>query len=155
MMEITHGDFKGTDAGLTANLRIEKISDGTILVRGGTRAGLAFHCVRCLEPRERTLEAEVDAVLLPSSSVEGMDDDQELTAEDMDVSFYDDSDEELDLTDVVREALLLEMPTYPTCADDEECTPHQLDVEEDEPSIDPRWQALAKIKERMKRDDNN
>ncbi|MEL6177369.1 MAG: DUF177 domain-containing protein [Myxococcota bacterium] len=155
MMEITKGEFRGTDEGLRANLRLQKLDDGTILVRGGARVGLGFACVRCLEPRERVLEAEVDAVLFPESTAK-FDDEHELTAEEMDVSFYDDSNDELDLTDTVREALLLEMPSYPTCSEQEVCKPHQLDVEEEDgPAIDPRWQALVKIKERMTHDDTN
>ncbi len=154
MMEVTKGDFRGTDEGMQVYLHAQRVygQESTILIRGQVTAGLAFSCVRCLEDREHVLSAPIDAVLLPLQEAEKSGDDVELSAEDMDVSFYE--DEEIDRTDIGRGALLLGMPSYPTCDVQEECKPHLIESEEVEPGIDPRWKALLDIKTRMSDEKN-
>jgi len=146
MMAITKGDFKGTDKGLQVNLTVTRLND-SLLVQGRISAGLSLTCVRCLSERERFMKVALDVILFPMPG-ETAEQEVELKTEDMNVSFYDPKADELDLTDLIREALLLEMPAYPSCDEDEDCQPFKLQQEEEDEldSVDPRWQGLMALK---------
>ena len=148
VMSITKGDFKGTDQGLQVNVRVARLHE-SLLVVGHVSAGLMLTCVRCLQERERLIKVSLDVVLFPQPE-ESADREVELSTEDMNVSFYDPNADELDLTDLIREALLLELPTYPSCEEGEICQPFELPKEEEEAeSIDPRWRGLMALKTAM------
>jgi uncharacterized metal-binding protein YceD (DUF177 family) len=149
MMEITKGDFRGTDYGMHVSVRVDKIQD-TLLLQGIVGAGLTLKCVRCLKQRERIVKVTLEAVLFPIEQGNNEEIEVELSTEDMNVSFYDPSKDEFDLTDLVREALLLDMPVYPSCSEEEECVPYKASEEEIiESQVDPRWQGLLALKKSM------
>lgn len=153
MMAITRGEFKGTEKGLQVNLTVTRLNDA-LLVQGRISAGLALTCVRCLSERERFMKVGLDVVLFPEPGA-ATEREVELTTEDMNVSFFDPNAEELDLTDLIREALLLELPAYPSCDEDEVCQPYELpkDEEDELDSIDPRWRGLMALKTAMAEDE--
>ena len=115
---------------------LERVSDG-IVVRGDLTARWAASCSVCLRDMERDLTVHVDELFEPSP-VEG--------------ETYPLDGHELDLEQLVRDALLLELPLAPHCA--EPCTPDAAAAEErpqtDEPDerdepADPRWAPLAEL----------
>lgn len=73
------------------------------------------HCARCLESFEFDLESEIAFVLVPSSQAKG--EDIEAAEKDLDLNFYE--GDEVDLTPLVREQIILALPTVPLCK--EEC----------------------------------
>lgn len=156
LFAVTGGELVGTDAGLSLNGRVQLLDD-TVIVSGALSAEIGFVCVRCAELRSRRLELPLDAVLMPRSSTDELDSDLELTAEDMDVSFYD--GEEIELDPLVRETIFLEFPAFPACeAGSEACEQAleaikaALDTGEEEvvDGPDPRWAALGAIREKLR-----
>ncbi|MFU8806559.1 MAG: YceD family protein, partial [Bradymonadaceae bacterium] len=77
----------------------------------------------------------------------------ELSAEDLDVSFYE--GDLIDLRDLIREAVLLELPVFPNCSEElrDACdAAYQANVgaetleKNEDNKIDLRWSALKNIK---------
>jgi uncharacterized protein len=117
---------------------LERVSEG-IVVRGDLTATWSAQCSVCLRQVERELTVHVDELFEPSP-VEG--------------ETYPLEGHELDLEQLVRDALLLELPLAPHCAapcapaptgsaDDTVADLTELD-EHDEPA-DPRWAPLAEL----------
>lgn len=156
LFAVTNGDLRGTDEGMQVVGRAQLLDD-TVLVRGELVTDVGFVCVRCAEPRSRRLELPLDAVLMPRSATDELEGDVELTAEDMDVSFYE--GDEIDLDPLVREAILLEFPAYPACEEGSEaCEQAQaalranLNAEGEETggTVDPRWAALQAMRDKLR-----
>jgi len=72
-------------------------------------------CSRCLEPFSFPVDVSFDLMFLPEATVSA-DDEKEVGAEDVGVSFY--KDDEIDLADVMREQFYLALPMKPLCRDD-------------------------------------
>lgn len=134
------------DGPVHVRLRATVAGSGEVVVRGGVEARLAQQCRRCLDPVVGALAQEVTMVFL-SSDTPGM-------AEDGDARVFDGRAPELDLSEPVREEVVLAIDPYVVC--DPECKglcPRcgaNLNAEVcgcsfDEP--DPRWDALRALKE--------
>jgi uncharacterized protein len=122
------GSAARVDGPVRADLTLERISDG-IVVRGTVRAGWRAQCSVCLRDLERVLEVHVDE-LFEAESVEG--------------ETYPIEGHELDLEQLVRDALLLDLPLAPHCEDP--CEPARpLSAADDDAPIDPRWAALSEL----------
>lgn len=158
LMAITNGDLRGGVEGGRVTAHVTRL-DSTILVRGESVLQLRVTCGRCRGEVVHTERTEIDAVLMDAASFEPVEGDAEveLSAEDMGVSFY--TGDEIDLSDIVREAVLLELPAYPTCeAFGAECSGEAgsgawTDAADDAPSdgIDPRWAALKRLRDASKK----
>jgi uncharacterized protein len=124
--------------------------DTGISVRGHLNVPLELECSRCLGVFEQVLEIEVneDCALrqidAPESYVEGADDPCQIPLL---------NDDELDLTELVRQLIAMHLPIRPLCREscpglcprcgkDRNAGPCQC---EDEPP-DPRWSALQNLK---------
>ena len=121
------------------DLDVQKL-EGMLFLRGKVDANYLFDCAACLAERQRKLEIDIHWTLIPKTAFTD-DDNQtevELTSDDLDTSFYE--GEEVDLGELAREAILLELPSIPRCSEAEVCT-REYD-EEPKPSketVDPRW----------------
>ena len=132
-------------------VRGELSRHAAIDVTGSIEAPLEIDCTRCLTPVEHDLKIEfhVDFVgkeLFPDSK------ETHLESSDLDTDVIEGN--ELDLTEVVREQILLNLPEQvlcredckgicPTCGTDLNKT--QCNCGENE--IDPRWAALKDLKD--------
>ncbi|NCG17835.1 MAG: hypothetical protein GWP91_02340 [Rhodobacterales bacterium] len=74
-------------------------------------------CDRCGQLTERNVEVDIDLTYLPH--LDEREAELELGADDMDIGWYRDG--ALQLADVVREALALELPSRTVCIDTEGC----------------------------------
>lgn len=127
------------------DLHLDSVVEG-ILVRGRVRARLERPCGRCLEPCPDDREVEVAELFVdPTRREEGEEDDpgyeliDDLTA--------------IDLTTMVRDALLVDLPVRVLC--DEDCrglcpvcgaNRNLGDCGHDQkPAADPRWAVLAEL----------
>ena len=108
-------------------LGLERISDG-IVARGAIEVHWHAECSVCLRDIDRTLQVHVDE-LFERDPVEG--------------ETYPIEGHELDLEQLVRDAVLLELPLAPHC--DVVCQPAATKSDDDEPPIDPRWAALSEL----------
>jgi DUF177 domain-containing protein len=126
--------------------RATRTGSGEILVRGTLDAPLDQECRRCLEPVPGELSEEVTWVFLPATEP-GMEDDG-------DTRLFDEAAAELDLSNVLREEVILAVDPYVVCRPDckglcPKCgvnlNVHTCNCTEEEP--DPRWDALRALKE--------
>ncbi len=121
-----------------------------VRLTGRVTATLECDCSRCLEAFAVPVDAAIDVMLLPESE-HGAADEQEVTADDLGVSYY--RDETVDLGELIREQFFLALPMKPLCRADcrglcplcginrnrESCT-----CESD--WVDPRMAPLANLK---------
>jgi uncharacterized protein len=84
----------------------------SVFVRGHVRTRVALDCSRCLEETQVPLEIDVEAEYFPEIDVNTG---QTLTMPDDDLAFTIDQNHELDLSEAVRQGLLLEMPMHAIC----------------------------------------
>lgn len=134
------------DGPVRVGLRAISSGSGEVVVRGKLAGRLRRECRRCLEPVTDVLDEDVTMVFVASGDPEAEDDG--------DVRLYDPDAAELDLTDAVREEVVLAIDPYVVC--DPECRGlcPMCGVNLNEESCgcvrteaDPRWDALRALKE--------
>lgn len=141
------------------SLTSETIVDGharrkgdEVRLRGTIKAEVEAACDRCLRHVGMPVEVEFDTAFIPSESVAGAAENIELQEEDLGVSFFE--GDSIDVDELVREQILLALPVRLLCG--EECRglcPHcGSDLNANacrcaEQQTDPRWAALAALKE--------
>ena len=125
-------------ADLELDLRLEAVMEG-ILASGTVRGRTVGECVRCLDPVEDEIEADVQELYVyPGRTPDGEDDDElrELV------------DDMIDLEPVLYDTLVPALPFQPVCRDDcpglcSDCGARLADDPgHTHESADPRWQAL-------------
>jgi uncharacterized protein len=84
-----------------------------LFLRGGFEATVTGTCARCLGDYSFPLAKEFRFVLKPAV---GESAGRELSEEDLSLSFYE--GDEVDLSPLVREAMMLALPTRPLCKED-------------------------------------
>jgi DUF177 domain-containing protein len=134
-VDTLHGSAAEIAGPVAVRASLERVSEG-IVVRGDVTARWVAQCSVCLRGIEEELTVHVDELFEPSP-VEG--------------ETYPLDAHELDLEQLVRDALLLELPLAPHCP--EECASEPIagvasaDEEEDERDepTDPRWAPLAEL----------
>jgi uncharacterized protein len=85
-------------------------------IEGTVRTVLELPCSRCLEPFRLPVDAAIDVRYFPASELSS-EGERELSEEDVDVSYY--RDDQIDLTELLREQFYLALPMKPLCR--EEC----------------------------------
>ncbi|MEX0663814.1 MAG: DUF177 domain-containing protein [Acidimicrobiia bacterium] len=109
------------------DLALERISEG-IVARGMVTAHWQAECSLCLGDVERSLEAHVDELFEPTP-VEG--------------ETYPIQGHEIDLEQLVRDVVLLDLPLAPHC--EPECVGALPEINDDDDPTDPRWAALSEL----------
>jgi uncharacterized protein len=124
-------------------LAAEAIStDSGVLVRGEASARVKTECGVCLAEIDLDLTAPVSAFLVPRPEAEA-ELGEELTPEDLEREWYD--GDRFALDELVRDALVLELPMTPRCA--EECRGEAVALlAPAKDRIDPRLAPLASIR---------
>jgi len=150
---------------LVGQIKFMRIPSG-ILVTGNLSTALQVSCNRCLEPIVLTDRFELEESFRPLTEIQtgryihpenfkGTEDDLE------DAALIINEQNILDISEVVRQMIWLELPMYPSCNWEQasECpnlTAHLKEIEgidlnpvdeEIESAIDPRWAALLQISE--------
>lgn len=96
-----------------AQLKIEKVG-AEVVVKGNLTTEVKLQCSRCLKEFYRTLSVPIEVVYHPVEELKG-DERHEVTAEELNMDFY--SGEELDLLDLLKEQLMLNITMKPLCDD--------------------------------------
>jgi len=112
-----------------------------IEVRASVSASWEGECRRCLDLVSQPISLEIVVPFVPEA----------LAGEDADA--YPIVGDVVDVGEVVREELMLELPLTPLCRDDCEgadpdrfpTTPVPESSDDPEPSVDPRWAALSEL----------
>ncbi len=125
-------------------------------VHGEISSTLITLCDRCLADVAIELQAPFDLIYLPEDTGTGHAGETELHNRDLGLAFYD--NDQINLDDLVLEQLELSLPSRVLCREDcrglcSECGA-DLNFEQCrcEKPIDPRWQALADLKNRPEQD---
>ncbi|MBN2753232.1 MAG: DUF177 domain-containing protein [Candidatus Goldbacteria bacterium] len=108
--DISLDDSAVLEGPLHLELALTKDSDTAIIVEGSLKGRLAMSCSRCLKDIIQDIEGEFVTIFKEKSRMN--DEDRE-----SDVLEY--KDNELDLTDFIRQTVLIEAPIKPVC--DENC----------------------------------
>lgn len=100
-----------------ASVRLLRTTDG-ILATGQARGQALLECVRCLEPFDQPFDVAVEQLYRPLIDVRGGEpieyDDDARTEEAQPI----DGSHELDLSEALRQAILVELPMRPVCGDE-------------------------------------
>lgn len=135
------------DAVLSGALRLMHTNTG-ILVQGRLRTLMQVSCARCLEPVAVPLEITVEEVFSPTIDILTG---KSITPEEEDQALWIDEHHILDLSEVVRQDVLLAAPMSVICRDDCHglCPNCGQDLNQGqcacEPEPDPRWGPLLDL----------
>ncbi len=113
-------------------------------------AEIEVECTRCLQTIEQKLEFPFKAVFVTAENYTQAKE-AELTAQDLDVSVFE--GDKIDLTELVREQILLNLPEQVFCKEHckglcEKCGANRnlIDCKCKEKESDPRWDVLKNLK---------
>jgi uncharacterized protein len=137
-------------APVTGSVRMTRDHAG-VLVMGQLKTAARMACVRCLEPVDVELAMELSEEFVPTVFLPGgppvAKRDEEDPATEIDEHHV------LDLTEVVRQVILLALPLHPVCREDCAGLCPQCGINRNfgdcdcEPPRDPRWAALDALRQ--------
>lgn len=134
---------------IEGKVKFTKLTQG-LLVTGDMETVVEVNCGRCLDPFDVPIDIEIEEEFRPTIDIQtGAK--LPVGDEDDDATLIDDKNC-IDLSEVVRQQLLLALPSHPLCRDDckglcptcgqnlneGSCTCH-------DDSVDPRWEALKNL----------
>ncbi len=126
-----------------------------VRVIGHVSAELETACSRCLKPVGFDVDKDVDLEYWPDPEVEKEGEEISLSYDELSIGFY--RDDQLDLSGVISEQIVLEIPMKPVCEEACQglCPQCGADLNETacacEPvTSDPRWDALLDLRNRLK-----
>jgi uncharacterized protein len=113
---LLHSALEGMDADLgrsaiDARMQVLRTNDN-VFVRGDLRGEVQVPCVRCLAPARVAIDVPLKLTATPEDLAAGDD------AVEDDVDYFTHDGETLDLSDVLREALILAVPMTALCRAD-------------------------------------
>src|SRR5262249_20579167 len=124
---------------------------GEIRVRGKLRVTMETECDRCLEAARFPLESQFDLWYRPAAPPRGSHAEEvEIDAEESEIAFYQGAG--LELSDILREQILLSMPMQRICREDchgicPACGQNRnwVACQCQPSSVDDRWSALRNL----------
>ncbi|MBC8287334.1 MAG: DUF177 domain-containing protein [Nitrospinae bacterium] len=135
--------------------RLEK-SGQTILCQGSLETGLTVTCTRCLSDFTFLVKGDLKVHFTPREENSKPADEVELTSQDIEQEFYNES--QIDLSSSVRDLILLSLPQVILCQEDcaglcLECGTNlnkKICACKHEGSGDPRLAVLQQLKDKLK-----
>lgn len=122
-----------------------------VRLRGTINTEVELLCDRCAAPRSAPLAVEFDTSFIPQEVEAGKEENVELLTDDLGISAYE--GDAVDLDELVREQILLALPSRHLCREDCKglCQKCGANLNENHCSCeqgetDPRWAALADLK---------
>jgi uncharacterized protein len=154
-LDVSKHEFELTEAPhITGRI---KQSGMDVRVTGDLSAALTVPCDRCLQAVPFTVGESFNLVFVPVEAEHAHKGETELHGEDLEFSYY--ANDELDIDQLIREQLELALPARVLCRTDccglcPQCGA-DLNVETCQcpAQIDPRWQALAELKNKLEEQD--
>ena len=135
---------------MTVSLR----SGNQVCIGGSLQAELKLTCSRCLKHFSSSINKGFELEYWPDPEASGEGEEFELTYPDLVVGFY--RDQQVDLSAMVSEQIVLEIPMKPVCSEACKglCDQCGRDLNKglcdcQPPSEDPRWALLADMKKRL------
>lgn len=132
------------EAPLTGEVTLMRDTEG-ILVTGQLHTEASVPCVRCLEPVQVPVDVDLEEQFYPTVDVETGR--RLTTPEDADPDTLISNKHILDISELVRQSLVLALPMHPVHA--EGCEPPDTASEDGEVTdvTDPRWSALQALRD--------
>jgi uncharacterized metal-binding protein YceD (DUF177 family) len=134
---------------------IYRTPSGEVIVDAKLKGEADFKCVSCALRQTWTIEIREDLIVVPKTHSTAQEDNVEGEG-DLEVSpdLYVFEGHEFDLSDILREVLVLNSMGHPRCEDvGQECGPSLANIGSDEvpeqPEIDPRWAPLLAMQEAL------
>lgn len=120
------------------------------VVKGRIAGKLEINCDRCLKLLETDFEIQFEDDFVTLDVYKQSAENHEIRGADLDVSIYD--GERIDIADLVREQILLNLPSHQLCAENcaglcETCGANKNteNCSCETEKIDPRWKALEEL----------
>ncbi len=135
------------DGAIAGSVRLMHIDNG-VLAQGFLTGQVTLPCARCLEPVSFPLDVAVEEIFTPTID---MLTGRAVTPEEEDRALWIDEHHILDLTEVLRQDVLLDVPMHVLCREDCRglCPTCGENLNEGlcncEPEADPRWATLAEL----------
>lgn len=130
------------------------VSGDQVRVSGQVRTDLQITCCRCLKPFHQRVEKVFNLEYWPQPRTEAEGEEIALSYPDLEIGFY--NNDQLDLTAVVSEQIVLEIPMKPVCMESCQGLCDQCGTNLNEGKcqcrrdhLDPRLAVLAEIKKRL------
>ncbi len=138
---------------LTGAVKIEVRLTKSIVqtkLQGEISAAVELECTRCLTPIKDSLEIPFEVIFVtPENFTEAKE--AQLNSSDLEISIFE--GDRIDLSEVVREQILLAVPSQILCSEDckglcQKCGANRnlIDCNCEEKEIDPRWAKLKELK---------
>jgi uncharacterized protein len=125
-----------------------------IRIKGRYEGCFEVPCARCIEPVQHRIAAGYDLIFRPAG-VDAAANERAIHAPDLEIDYYENGS--LLLEDVLREQVLLSLPARSLCKPDckglcPRCgqNRNQTACACNESQTDPRWQAMAELRSRIK-----
>jgi DUF177 domain-containing protein len=125
-----------------------------IRLLGNLSTKVELKCARCIEPVVQDLSSEFDLLYRPASTIK-REEEVAISEADTEIGYY--QGEGITLEDVLKEQILLAVPLRALCKEDCQGLCPQCGENRNLTSCncagkitDPRWAALAEIKEKLK-----
>ncbi|MDA2928370.1 DUF177 domain-containing protein [Acidobacteria bacterium AH-259-O06] len=139
-----------------SELRVS-LSGGQVLVVGEVQADLQVVCCRCLKPFPHRIRKGFEVEYWPDPALEAEGEEFGLTYTDLVIGFY--RKDRLDVSAVISEQIVLEMPMKPVCQEACKglCDQCGADLNEgncncQRRSVDPRLAVLLDVKKRLSKE---
>lgn len=111
---LLHGQVCDFEFPTAAEVRLDYYRAGQeLFFQGHIDGNVVGHCARCLEEYTFQLGKDFFVVLVPKAN---LPEEVELSGDELDLSFYE--GDQVDLSPLVREQIILALPTRPLCRDD-------------------------------------
>jgi uncharacterized protein len=146
-------DLESETARLASDAQVEgKLTKGIVQtdVSGKISVSVLLECTRCLTPVEPKLDLPFNAAFVTEENYTEAKE-AELNSQDLDVSIF--AGDKIDLTELAREQILLNLPEQVFCSEDcrglcQKCGANRnlINCNCGEKEIDPRWAALKDLK---------
>jgi uncharacterized protein len=151
-LPLYHDGDEGLDAReLNGKVKVTRLDEG-VLVQGDVKAQVYVQCSRCLTEIDLPVEAQLEEQFRPTVDVETGREVQHLPYDEDDMAFDIDANHMMDLTEPVRQALLVALDMRPLCREDckglcPECgaNRNEVDCGHEQVVEDNRWAALRDL----------
>lgn len=134
---------------VTATIRLTRL-DSSVLAQGSTTGSVELECVRCLNLFDQPFDVRFTEQFRQTTDIlngrrgTSAQEDDEWDEGDSELAFEINDAHELDLTELLRQWIVLALPMTPTCGPD--CPgPQEIDNGEEEDAVDDRFAALQQL----------
>ncbi|MGA7731036.1 MAG: DUF177 domain-containing protein [Chloroflexia bacterium] len=152
LLTLYDDDGNGMEAhDVKGDAKVTRLTDG-VLVQGDVEAQVALQCSRCLDDIRLPVDARLEEQFQPTIDVETGHAIKRPDYEQDDNAFMIDSNHLMDMTEPVRQALLVALPMRPLCREDCQglclvcgANRNRTDCGHEEEQVDSRWEVLRDL----------